>query len=106
MSQKNTRIDQLLQFLKEDPADPFIHFALARESEKIGEDDKALSYYTHLVEKHPAYVGTYYHYGKLIQRRGDVEQARSIFKEGIIQARNVGDHLSASELEGALELLE
>ncbi len=106
MSQKNTRINQLLQFLKEDPTDPFIHFALARESEKIGDDDRALSYYLHLVEKHPEYVGTYYHYGKLIQRRGDIELARSIFKEGIVRAKDLGDHHSASELEGAIELLE
>ncbi len=99
------RLNQLLAFHSSNPKDEFILFALAKEYEKHGDDEKALHHYQHLVEHSPNYVGTYYHLGKLYEKLQEAPLAFSTFKTGMEVARQQGDQHAYNELAGAkLEL--
>ncbi|MBK6619798.1 MAG: tetratricopeptide repeat protein [Saprospirales bacterium] len=95
------RLDQLLQLLESSPKDSFLLFALAKEYEGLGNDDKALEYYLSLRESNPGYVGLYYHLGKLYLRKQDIDQAVSVYKAGMEVANLAGDRHAYNELSGA-----
>lgn len=99
------RIEQLLAFLQDDPADTFVLYSLAQEYVKCGEPEKGLDYFERLKQTDPDYVGMYYHLGKLQERLDERSAAVQTYEEGIKRARAVGDMHAASELKGALDLL-
>lgn len=102
----SSRLQRLQQFLAEQPDDPFLLFALAKEYEKMNDDETALSYYTKLTSEHADYVGTYYHLGKLYERGERYEQATKTYERGMEVARQAGDMHARGELATAKMLLE
>lgn len=96
-----SRLTQLLEFLKESPEDPFLLFAIAKEYEKQSEIDQALAQYQDLVNNHPDYVGTYYHYGKIREQKGQLEEAIQIYQKGMDVAKKQGDQHALGELAAA-----
>jgi len=97
----SSRLAKLLEFLESDPNDPFILYALATEYNAQNEKDKAYSFYLQLTDQHPDYVGTYYHFGKLLEKDNQKEKAIEIYQQGMIVARNKRDMHAFSELQGA-----
>ncbi len=95
-----SRLEQLLQFLQEDPNDPFTLYALATEYRPVDEN-QSLYYYEKLLTEHPGYVGTYYHAGKLYAELGKVEKAEGTFKKGLEVSLKAGDRTAHRELQGA-----
>ncbi|MDX1665655.1 MAG: tetratricopeptide repeat protein [Saprospiraceae bacterium] len=95
------RLAQLKDMLKESPQDSFLLFAIAKEYEGRGDPEKAREYYTTLLEKDPAYLGTYYHLGKLYERQGDPERALELYDQGMERSRRAGDQHNLSELAAA-----
>ena len=100
------RLQQLFSFLKESPDDAFIIFAIAKEYEKLGENETAFEYYLKLVAIDPDYVGTYYHLGKLYEAEEKPEEALDIYQKGIDTAKKIKDQHALSELMGARMNLE
>jgi len=100
-----TRLDQLKQLLDESPHDAFLHFALAKEYEKLGDDQQALDWFERLRSQDPAYVGLYYHLAKVYERLGQPGEAFRIYTEGMEVARQQGDQHALSELAGARLIL-
>jgi|SRR6056300_191503 len=99
------RIEQLNEFLKDSPNDPFLHYALAQEWNKLGDIQLAQEKYEYLIKEHPNYVATYYHLGKLLKEKGEKENALEMYSQGIQVAQQVGEQHSLSELQSAkLEL--
>lgn len=96
------RLEQLLAFHEEDPDDSFVRFALATEYIKLTRHDDAKRVFEELVEKDPAYVGTYYHLGKLYERLGDTVSAVEIYQKGIQVSTAASDQHSTAELQSAL----
>lgn len=96
-----TRLDQLQKLLDESPHDSFLLFALAKEYEKLGNDQQALEWFLRLHKNDPAYVGLYYHLGKLYERLQQPAQAFRTYQEGMDVARQQGDQHALSELAGA-----
>lgn len=101
----STRLAQLLEFLKENPNDPFLKYAIAAEHDSLGDQEEAIRHFERLVEQHPDYVGTYYHLGKLHEKLGNVERAVAVYKAGITVAKAARKHHALSELQGALAIL-
>ena len=97
----DTRLDQLQEFYEEDPEDPFTQYALAQEHLKQDNPSRALALFEGLVDTHPDYVGTYYHLGKLYERRGREEEALQTYEQGIEVAREQGEQKALSELQDA-----
>lgn len=100
-----SRIQQIEDFLKETPNDPFLHYALTMEYVKIGDTAKSLLGFENLVEKYPDYVGTYYHFGKFLEKENDSARAQEIYQIGIQVATKMRNMHAKGELMGALNML-
>ena len=100
------RIDQLIQFIKDDPEDPFNHYALALEYRKTNQR-QALEIFEDLLKNHPQYIPVYYQLAGLYIGFGETEKAIQTFRDGITIARQHGDHKTVRELNAGLhELLD
>ena len=100
------RIEQLEIFLLETPNDAFLNYALATEYVSMGDDEKAEFIFRDLLEKNPDYVATYYHLGKLLERKQQKNEAMDTYRIGIEKAKAKGEQHSLSELQSALLELE
>lgn len=94
-----SRLDKLLEFLKNEPDDEFLQYALATEYLRLNETEKALQYFETLVNKHPGYVGTYYHLGKLYEALNRMTDAISTYEKGMKVAGQKRDNHAFSELQ-------
>ena len=94
-----TRLDKLLEFFKNEPNDEFLKYALATEYLSLNQTDKALAFYEDLVANHPAYVGTYYHLGKLYEALGRKDEAIKTYQAGMVAARDKRDNHALAELQ-------
>src|SRR5690606_37983696 len=93
--------EQLYEFLKESPQDPFLHYAVATELLKAGETEQALVGFEQLTSKYPDYVGTYYHLGKLYEQLGRPEDAIVTYEAGMNIALKVKNRHAHGELQRA-----
>lgn len=98
------RVEQLIQFVKDDPEDPFNHYALALEYCKTDEMH-ALKIFETLIKNHRQYIPTYYQLAKLYDHTGQKEKAIQTFNDGIAIAREQRDLKTLRELTAALEEL-
>lgn len=96
------RLQQLLDYLRDDAEDPFLHYAVAMEHVRAGDDAAAEPYFSALLQRFSTYVGTYYHYGKLLERTGQKEKAIEVFREGIKVASDARERNALRELKEAL----
>jgi tetratricopeptide (TPR) repeat protein len=94
------RLKKLLEFLENEPEDPFLLYALATEYMRLDQVDQALAYYEKLVREHPGYVGTYYHLGKLYEALNRRDDAVLTYENGMKTARAARDNHALSELQG------
>jgi tetratricopeptide (TPR) repeat protein len=99
------RITLLKQHLQSNPGDPFLQHALALELIKIGDDEQARQCFVRLLEKDPAYVGSYYHLGKLLERTGEEKEAVAVYEKGMKEAEAAGERRALGELRAAWEEL-
>ena len=97
------RIDKLKEYLEKQPDDSFLQHALALEFIKLGNDADARTLFENILAHEPAYIGSYYHLGKLLERQGLTEQAIAVYEAGMQQARAAGDNHAYNELQGAYE---
>lgn len=100
------RLERLMQFIEKDPDDAFSRHALALEWVKRGDDAAARVRFEEVLQRSPGHVGTYYHYGRLLERAGEPETALAAYREGLRRAREAGDTHAAGELRAAAEALE
>jgi tetratricopeptide (TPR) repeat protein len=98
----HSRLNQLLEFYKEDPNDPFNIYALATEYKSI-DPEKALTYFELLIENHPDYVATYYHLAHLYLELEKDEEAKITFENGIEKATINNENLMLRELKSAYD---
>jgi tetratricopeptide (TPR) repeat protein len=96
-----SRLEKLLEFLKNEPNDEFLQYALATEYLRLDDKETALNYYEGLVINHPDYVGTYYHLGKLYESLNRKEDAVATYQKGMGAARAAKNNHALSELNSA-----
>lgn len=94
-----SRLEKLLEFIKAEPEDPFLKYALATEYLRINQIDKALEYYEDLTANHPNYTGAYYHLGKLYEALDRKDDALKTYETGIKITREQKDNHALSELQ-------
>ena len=100
------RIEKLKQLLESNPADSFIQHALALEYIKLGDDETARQLFEELLDREPAYVGSYYHLGKLLERNNDNDAAVKCYEKGMEAAKRAGENHAYGELRGAWEEID
>lgn len=101
----NQRLQQLFQFLIQEPNDPFLLYAIATEYKAMNELHKALDTFLTLLQNQPDYLPTYYHLAKTYEQLGKDEEAIAIYQKGIALALQQKDHHTARELQEALQQL-
>jgi hypothetical protein len=99
-----SRLAQLEQFYLDDQEDPFNAYALAIEYLN-SDQSKSGALFDMLLERHPDYVATYYHAGKLAESLDDITRAEEIYVRGMEAAKRKGDNKALRELRSALDLL-
>jgi Tfp pilus assembly protein PilF len=97
------RIEQLRKFLLTDPHDAFVKHALALEYSKMGDDATARRYWEEVLERDPAYTGSYYQLAGLLQRTGETALAIQWYEKGMAAAKAAGEHRTYQELRVAYE---
>jgi Tfp pilus assembly protein PilF len=100
------RVEKLLTFLNDSPQDSFLKHALALEYVKLGNDAEAKTLFESVIATDPAYVGTYYHLAKLLERQGLNTEAVRVYGQGIKECQAKGERHALNELRAALEELE
>ena len=91
-------MDYLKGLLKEDPQEPFLHYAICLEIKK-GEED-ALPSFLNLIRDFPEYLPAYYQTALLLAEKGEIQQAASIASDGILLAEKQNDLHALAELKG------
>lgn len=97
------RINKLKGFLEANPGDSFLQHALALEYIKAGDDEQARLLFENILSSDPSYVGSYYHLGKLLERKGDIALAMEWYQKGMQAAKAAGDNHALNELRAAYE---
>ena len=92
------RLEQLRQFVKEEPNDPFNQYALALELLKVNAVE-ARQLFEHLVRSFPQYLPTYYPYAQMLIEKKEAGKAEEIFNLGIERSRAAGDSKTLREIQ-------
>src|SRR5688572_8256984 len=99
------RIAKLRELLQENPSDSFLQHALALEYIKLGDDESARRLFEELLKRDPAYIGSYYHLGKLLERNNNTTEAVKWYEKGMEEATKAGENHALGELKGAYDEL-
>ena len=92
------RLEQLKQYLIEEPNEPFNIYCLANEY-KNHSPEKALEYYNELLNNHSKYLPAYYHSAELYITLNKLDTAEKIINNGILLATEQADQLALRELK-------
>jgi len=100
------RLERLLEFLNNEPNDPFLKYALATEYLRLNNPEMALRFYEELINKHEDYVGTYYHLGKLYEQLNRSDDALKTYQKGMEVALKIKDQHAFNELQSVFNTLQ
>jgi tetratricopeptide (TPR) repeat protein len=100
------RIEQLEQFIAQNPADPFPRYGLAIELKNGGLLEEAERQFSELIAIFPDYTASYLHAGNVLRQLGRRDEAGAVYRKGIEACTRRGDDHARSELEAALAALE
>jgi hypothetical protein len=101
----STRREKIEAMLVDDPADTFLRYSLAMELEKEGENDTSLARFAELTQDTTPYVPAFFMAGQQLTRLGRIEEARTILRGGIEEARIQGNAHAAGEMSEFLASL-
>jgi tetratricopeptide (TPR) repeat protein len=99
------RMEVLKAMVAQNPADAFARYGLAMELVKSGQLESAVTEFRALLEHNPNYAAGYFHGGQVLEKLGDVEQARAFYEKGVEVTARTGDQHARSELQAALDML-
>jgi uncharacterized protein HemY len=97
------RINTLIQWLEDEPADTFLLFALAKEYANRQLWTEAEMYFLRVLVLDADYTGAYYHFGQLLVQTGRDQDAIQCFEKGIKVCQRVGDVKTLHEIQAELE---
>ena len=100
------KLSQLETMLAQQPADPFLLYALGMEHKKLGDLPRAIEFYSRTIEVDPNYCYAYYQRGQVLEQQGDTESAKQSYRDGIDAAMRTNDAHAKSELETALQMID
>lgn len=100
-----SRINTILEMLKKNPDDVFLHYAIAMEHISVNAFADAIEKLEWIKSHYSDYLPLYYQLAQLYSESGNTENAIKTYEEGIILAENLSEKKTASELRSALEEL-
>jgi len=96
------RIEQLLEFCREEPDEPFNFYALALEYQNSNSKQAGL-YFEKLLERFAHYLPTYYHAAMFYAQQDEIQKAKSIYEKGIELAKEQKNAHALRELQNAYQ---
>jgi Tfp pilus assembly protein PilF len=99
------RLEMLEQMVSRDPNNTFARYGLAMEVANSGDWARAIVEFRALLQHDEDYAAAYFHAGQTLEKMGELEQARTMYEEGIEASTRKGDLHTRSEIEAALSLL-
>jgi predicted Zn-dependent protease len=100
-----SRRERIEAMLADEPGDTFLRYSLAMELEKEGDHEASLARLRELMGERPPYVAAFFRAGQQCAGLGRVNEARAALREGIEEARRVGDAHAAGEMSEFLASL-
>lgn len=100
------RKTELLNMLKEEPSDVFLHYALGLEYYKENNIQEAIQYFQKSITLDPAYIAAYYQLGSLFMEIDIVDVARNYLTQGLKHAMAKNDSRSIAEISELMEDLD
>jgi len=101
----SARIDVLRSMTEQNPRDAFSRYGLAIELSNTGQLEAAAEQFFTLIRYNPNYAAGYFHGGQTLEKLGRIEDAKKLYREGIVVTTSSGDDHTRSELQAALDLL-
>lgn len=102
---QDERLKILEKYVEEEPNDPFNHYALALEYQKLG-DERASSQFDFLIKTFCDYLPSYYTYGMYLGDHDNWQNALEIFQKGLVVAQAQCNEKAQKELKGAIQLAQ
>ena len=100
---ETTRRSKIEAMLTDDPQDTMLRYMLAMELEKDGEHDRSLELFAQLRTESPPHIPAFFMAAQQLTRLDRIEEARTILRDGIEQARTQGDSHAAGEMSEFLQ---
>ncbi|MFO1062666.1 MAG: hypothetical protein U0892_02170 [Pirellulales bacterium] len=99
---KNARRLQIEEMLKSEPEDRLLRYCLAIEMQADGEADAAVDQLGVLCRENPPHVAAFFKRAQILVELDQIEEARSVLRDGIEEARRQGDLHAAGEMSELL----
>jgi tetratricopeptide (TPR) repeat protein len=106
LEDQEQRLASLQEMLGEDPTSSFLRYGVAMQLKGLGRAAEALSEYQRLVDEHPDYVPTYYHYAALLGEEGREEEGVALARRGVERAEAAGNGHAKAELLDLIDELD
>lgn len=100
------RVEQLQEFIRSQPSDPFPRYGLALEYKNAGQLEDARKVFQELMLAFPDYVPAYLHAGSVLATLKLMRDAEAVLRNGIAAAGRKQDMHAKGELEQALADLQ
>ncbi len=100
-----TRRKKIEAMLVDDPDDIFLRYSLAMELDKEGDHDRSLTKLGELTKDAPPYIPAFFMAAQQLARLSRVDEARTLLRNGIEQARHQDDTHAAGEMSEFLASL-
>lgn len=92
--------------LLQEPNDEFLQYAIAIEYISSGEIQNAIAGLEKILTQNKNYLAAYYQLGKCYEAQSKTEDAKRIYEQGVIVAKEQNKQKTLNELKEAIFLLE
>ncbi|MEO8369264.1 MAG: hypothetical protein ABI806_08695 [Candidatus Solibacter sp.] len=99
------RLETLKSMVEQNPTDSFARYGLAMEYRNLGDLEASMGEFRALMVSHPDYSAAYYHGGQTLERMGLLEEARTVYQDGLEATVRSGDQHARGEMQAALDML-
>lgn len=100
-----SRREKIEAMLRDEPNDPFLRYGLAVEYDNEERLEESVALFQGLMRDKPPHVPSFLRGAQLLVRLDRVEEARSVLREGIEEARRQGNSHAAGEMAELLASL-
>ncbi len=99
------RLATLKNLVEQNQDDNRVRYMLAIELANAGALDDAVAQYREILSRDADYVAAYYQCGRVLEKLGQAEAAREIYRQGIEACSRTGDTHTSREIQEALDAL-
>ena len=93
-----SRKEKILAMLADSPEDTFLRYSLAMELRSEADHEASLSKLAELISKKPPFVAAFFMSAQQLVQLGRIDEARTLLRDGIDQARQQDDAHAAAEM--------